>query len=589
MALETSLMGGVNAFNSGIEGAIGNLQAAEKQKTLGLLGQKLQTGDYDGAAQAAFQSGDPGTGLKILELKQTKAQDSANMSALGTWGGGVAQPTTAPAAAPAGAPMALLGSAVVPNDSNAIPGTVGLNQTFADRLSDFQQDNPNIRVNSAYRSPARQAELYANRGNNPYPVAAPGTSLHEKGMAVDLGGLTPADREMAKQYGIAFPVTGDPVHAQPVETAGGVAPPGVTAQRGSQYVSAASATMSDASEGDPAPKPKAGAGDDSKKLAIRQRIEEGQQKLLLPGLKDGQRAFINARLATLQKDLADLDKEKFTTVDRSEYAANGIDPNYRGVVQRNINGQITFPGKAATEVNIDQKGEGEEAKAAGKAAGERRAGMFASAGAASKTLQNLARTESLLDQVAQGKLEPTKMTVSAWAKALGVNDDVAASIGLDPKGVGSAQALQALANESVLSRLGSGGFPANNFSNSDREFLVDMFPKLGSDPRGNKIMVEGARRMANLDMQRARDYQKFKADPANKGKGFEDFELDFSEKVAKQDLFGDLRKQAEAIVGGPRTDIGRTMINPGAAPRQGPQPAQDWQDLGGGVRIRERR
>jgi hypothetical protein len=32
----------------------------------------------------------------------------------------------------------------------------------------------------------QQAALYANRANNPYPVAVPGTSLHEQGRAVDL-------------------------------------------------------------------------------------------------------------------------------------------------------------------------------------------------------------------------------------------------------------------------------------------------------------------------------------------------------------------------------------------------------------------
>lgn len=228
--------------------------------------------------------------------------------------------------------------------------------------------------------------------------------------------------------------------------------------------------------------------------------------------------------------------------------------------------QLRRAGK--TDVTIDQRGENEEAKAAGKAAGERRATMFASAGAASKTLQNLSRTESLLDQVAQGKLEPSRMTVSAWAKALGVSDDVATSLGLDPKGVGSAQALQSLVNESVIGKIGAGGFPANNFSDADREFITGIFPRLGDDPQANKIRIEGARRMANLDLQRARDYQAWKQSPANKSKGFEDFEVEWSDKVAKQDIFGDLRKQADRLVGAPRNDIGGTLSNPGAAPRQ---------------------
>lgn len=43
-----------------------------------------------------------------------------------------------------------------------------------------------IEVISGKRSTERQRQLYANRANNPYPVAVPGTSRHERAEAVDL-------------------------------------------------------------------------------------------------------------------------------------------------------------------------------------------------------------------------------------------------------------------------------------------------------------------------------------------------------------------------------------------------------------------
>jgi hypothetical protein len=43
-----------------------------------------------------------------------------------------------------------------------------------------------IRVVSGLRSTAKQAALYANRGNSSLPVAKPGTSKHERGEAVDV-------------------------------------------------------------------------------------------------------------------------------------------------------------------------------------------------------------------------------------------------------------------------------------------------------------------------------------------------------------------------------------------------------------------
>lgn len=74
-----------------------------------------------------------------------------------------------------------------------------------------------VEINSGYRSYQKQAQLYANRANNPNPVAKPGTSLHERGLAADgtvngipLGKL-PAS--ILSRYGLSS-VPGDPVHVQ---------------------------------------------------------------------------------------------------------------------------------------------------------------------------------------------------------------------------------------------------------------------------------------------------------------------------------------------------------------------------------------
>lgn len=43
-----------------------------------------------------------------------------------------------------------------------------------------------IPITSGYRSPAVQAGLYARRAMNRYPVAPPGSSKHERGLAIDV-------------------------------------------------------------------------------------------------------------------------------------------------------------------------------------------------------------------------------------------------------------------------------------------------------------------------------------------------------------------------------------------------------------------
>lgn len=125
-------------------------------------------------------------------------------------------PVAAPAAAaaPMGALPSMPAAGVVPNDGNAAPGTVGMNQRLADLSYDFIDDNPGTSLSSGMRSTADQARLYADRGNNPNPVAVPGTSKHERGMAVDIGGMTPDQRAMLPSFGLAQPVRNDPPHVE---------------------------------------------------------------------------------------------------------------------------------------------------------------------------------------------------------------------------------------------------------------------------------------------------------------------------------------------------------------------------------------
>lgn len=69
-----------------------------------------------------------------------------------------------------------------------------------------------VRIVSGYRTREQQAALYANRASSPYPVAAPGTSAHERGDAVDLGGDLALARQLAPQFGLTNPTANDPVH-----------------------------------------------------------------------------------------------------------------------------------------------------------------------------------------------------------------------------------------------------------------------------------------------------------------------------------------------------------------------------------------
>jgi hypothetical protein len=97
-----------------------------------------------------------------------------------------------------------------------------LNDAFAQKLAMLVRDFPDMNVISGYRSKELQAQLYANRKPGQM-VAKPGSSLHEPGLAADLGykgqqQLPPyyeALVKRAEEIGLK-PLKGDPMHFQDV-------------------------------------------------------------------------------------------------------------------------------------------------------------------------------------------------------------------------------------------------------------------------------------------------------------------------------------------------------------------------------------
>jgi len=73
----------------------------------------------------------------------------------------------------------------------------------------------NARVTSAYRSSKKQAELYRRylAGLQPYPVAPPGTSDHERGLALDVVSTDPNKLvALLTSAGLSWLGPADPVH-----------------------------------------------------------------------------------------------------------------------------------------------------------------------------------------------------------------------------------------------------------------------------------------------------------------------------------------------------------------------------------------
>jgi peptidoglycan L-alanyl-D-glutamate endopeptidase CwlK len=83
-----------------------------------------------------------------------------------------------------------------------VTGLSSLNRAFrpyAAALFEVAASNfPSARITSTKRGAREQRALYAAwvAGRSRYPAAAPGTSKHERGLAFDIGGLSP--RQLAQ-------------------------------------------------------------------------------------------------------------------------------------------------------------------------------------------------------------------------------------------------------------------------------------------------------------------------------------------------------------------------------------------------------
>jgi hypothetical protein len=210
--------------------------------------------------------------------------------------------------------------------------------------------------------------------------------------------------------------------------------------------------------------------------------------------------------------------------------------------------EIDLKQAARPQTTVDMKGETAEAAAMGKGAGEASVKMYQTANAAQEQLRSLSQMQANLERVRSGRTAGIVRDVAAWSKDLGVPADVLERMGIPKTFVGDAQAFDALSSRALVNMIGSGGFPANNFSNADRAFLEQTIAQLTKDPRGNRIIIETAKRAAQANVEKARTYAAWKAEPANKGKSFFDFDTAYAGSVS--DRFTDLVEESRKLLDG---------------------------------------
>lgn len=213
----------------------------------------------------------------------------------------------------------------------------------------------------------------------------------------------------------------------------------------------------------------------------------------------------------------------------------------QGIVSAVTKPQVTMPQETAF------------AKTTGEGYGKDALDITKQADSAVSTLQTVNLLGKLLTDIGSNSLAPTKATIGAWAQSVGIDPK---ALGIDPKLPATAQALSSITNKMVVSMIGQGGFPANTFSEQDREFLVSTYPKLGDLPQAVALKTSILSRLAQLQIDRADAWDKAQSE----GKSFQQFDSEWRKSVRSQNIFGDLEKAAPTSSGLPALPPGFKLM-----------------------------
>jgi hypothetical protein len=210
------------------------------------------------------------------------------------------------------------------------------------------------------------------------------------------------------------------------------------------------------------------------------------------------------------------------------------------MVQRNVRtGEIKAIGGGGVTIN-QPAAETEEQKVLGKARGEAQTALR---DAAAKAPDNIAKLNLLGDLTAGVKTGATaeiQGRVISLAKAAGVTDEGLKRFGLDPNLPATAEAINKVVNELTVGLIGPGGFPANSFSNADREFLEKIFPSIRNQPEANQIAIEVMKRTEMRKAQKQAEWRAYSARMRAEGKkaNFDDFEDEYVDRLNAQEKGG---------------------------------------------------
>ena len=125
--------------------------------------------------------------------------------------------------------------------------------------------------------------------------------------------------------------------------------------------------------------------------------------------------------------------------------------------------------------------------------GRSAAGLAGAAAQAEMQLRQWETARQHLENFTSGALSPVQMQAGRLASSLGLSGSLLEELGVDPTQVASMEVVEQIVNRSIIGMIGTsgdeGGFPANNFSNADLQFLVTAVPGLTNTMQGLSLKM----------------------------------------------------------------------------------------------------
>lgn len=145
--------------------------------------------------------------------------------------------------------------------------------------------------------------------------------------------------------------------------------------------------------------------------------------------------------------------------------------------------------------------------------------------------QNAQTQRGMLDRL-ENLFQDPNIVKGATAESVSGLKNIAASAGIDIKGLSSEQAIQSITNEFAMqlrNPAGGAGMPGA-MSDSDRKFLASIPPSLSKSPEGRKFIMETMRKKLERDQQIADMAIEYEHKHGQLNAGFEKEMREFSRK-----------------------------------------------------------